>query len=49
MQDLLFALKIISGTSKLRDSKQSTIQGRIVNQKQAYHLRIAHSGSILLK
>jgi hypothetical protein len=49
MQDLLFALKIINGISKLRDSKQAVIQGRVVNQKEAYHLRIAHSGSILLK
>jgi len=31
IQDLLFALKIISGISKLRDSKQSTICGRAVN------------------
>ena len=49
IQDLLFALKIISGISKLRDSKQSTIRGRIINQREAYHARIAQSGSILLK
>ena len=49
IQDLLFALKIISGISKLRDSKQSVICGRIVNQRTAYHMRIAQSGSIYLK
>lgn len=49
IQDLLFALKIINGISKLRDSKQSTICGRVVNQKKTYHVRIAQSGSIYLK
>lgn len=49
IQDLLFALKIISGISKLRDCRQSTISGRIINQREAYHLRVAQSGSILLK
>lgn len=49
VQDLLFALKIINGISKLRDSKQSTICGRIVNQKKTYRVRIAQSGSIYLK
>lgn len=49
IQDLLFALKIISGISKLRDCGQSTIRGRVINQREAYHARIAQSGSILLK
>ena len=49
IQDLLFALKIINGISKLRDGKQSIIRGRVVNQRTAYHMRIAQSGSILLK
>ena len=49
VQDLLFALKIISGISKLRDCGQSTIRGRVINQREAYHLRVAQSGSILLK
>ena len=49
IQDLLFALKIISGISKLRDCGQSTIRGRIINQREAYHVRVAQSGSILLK
>ena len=49
VQDLLFALKIINGISKLRDSKQSTICGRVVNQKKTYRVRIAQSGSIYLK
>lgn len=49
IQDLLFALKIINGISKLRDSKQSTICGRVVNQKKTYRVRIAQSGSIYLK
>lgn len=49
VQDLLFALKIINGISKLRDSKQSTICGRVVNQKKTYRIRIAQSGSIYLK
>lgn len=49
VQDLLFALKIINGISKLRDSKQSTICGRVVNQKKTYRVRIARSGSIYLK
>lgn len=49
VQDLLFALKIISGISKLRDCGQSTIHGRVINQREAYHLRVAQSGSILLK
>lgn len=49
IQDLLFALKIISGISKLRNSKQSTILGRVINQREAYHARVAQSGSILLK
>lgn len=49
IQDLLFALKIISGISKLRDCGQSTIRGRVINQREAYHARVAQSGSILLK
>lgn len=49
IQDLLFALKVIGGITKLRNSKQAIIQGRIVNQQEAYHIRIAQSGSILLK
>ena len=49
IQDLLFALKIISGISKLRNSKQSTILGRVINQREAYHARVSQSGSILLK
>lgn len=49
VQDLLFALKIINGISKLRDSKQSTMCGRVVNQKKTYRVRIAQSGSIYLK
>ena len=49
IQDLLFALKIINGISKLRDSKQSTICGRVVNQKKTYRVRVAQSGSIYLK
>lgn len=49
VQDLLFALKIINGISKLRDSKQSTICGRVVNQKKTHRVRIAQSGSIYLK
>ena len=49
IQDLLFALKIINGISKLRDSKKSTICGRVVNQRTAYRVRIAQSGSIYLK
>ena len=49
IQDLLFALKVIGGITKLRDSKQSVIRGRTINQQETYHLRIAQSGSILLK
>ena len=49
IQDLLFALKVIGGITKLRDSKQSVIRGRTINQQETYHLRIAQSGSILIK
>ena len=49
IQDLLFATKIICGISKLRNKKKSTIQGRIVQQRQTYHLRISHGYSIQLK
>ena len=41
IQDLCFGVGIISGISKLRDAKQTYICGRVVNQKETYHLRLS--------
>jgi hypothetical protein len=45
-QDILFSLDIISGISKMRDSKIITILNRPVNQQECYHLRLSHHSVI---
>ena len=48
IQDICFGLNIVGGISRLRKAKKSTIQGRIVNQRETYHLRITHNNSCML-
>lgn len=48
MQDLCFALDVVGGISKLRDAKEAMIQGRLVNQKATYHLRLGGFATIQL-
>lgn len=48
IQDLCFALYIVGGISKLRDAKKAMIQGRVVNQKATYHLRLGGFATIQL-
>ena len=48
IQDMCFALDVVGGISKLRDAKKSTICGRIINQREAYHLRLSGSQTIKL-
>lgn len=48
IQDLCFALDIVGGISKLRDAKKAMIQGRVVNQKATYHLRLGGFATIQL-
>ena len=48
IQDMLFSLNIISGISLLRDIKTTKIQGKLVNQKKAYHLRLNNFDTIQL-
>lgn len=45
IQDICFGLNIVGGISRLRKAKKSIIQGRAVNQRETYHLRIAHNNS----
>lgn len=45
IQDICFGLNVVGGISRLRKAKKSIIQGRVVNQKETYHLRIAHNNS----
>ncbi len=45
-QDILFSLGIVSGLSKMRDSKKTIIRNREVEQKEAFHLRLSHHSSI---
>lgn len=45
IQDICFGLNVVCGISRLRKAKKSTIQGRVVNQRETYHLRIAHNNS----
>lgn len=45
IQDICFGLNVVGGISRLRKAKKSTIQGRVVNQRETYHLRIAHNNS----
>lgn len=45
IQDICFGLNVVGGISRLRKAKKSIIQGRIVNQRETYHLRIAHNNS----
>lgn len=45
IQDICFGLNIVGGISRLRKAKKSIIQGRVVNQRETYHLRIAHNNS----
>lgn len=48
IQDICFALDVVGGISKLRDAKKSTICGRLINQREAYHLRLSGSQTIKL-
>ncbi len=45
-QDILFSLGIVSGLSKMRDNMESYIDGRKVNQKDTYHLRLSHHSTL---
>ena len=45
IQDICFGLNVVGGISRLRKAKKSIIQGRAVNQRETYHLRIAHNNS----
>lgn len=45
IQDICFGLNVVGGISRLRKAKKSIIQGRVVNQRETYHLRIAHNNS----
>lgn len=45
IQDICFGLNVVGGISRLRKAKKSTIQGMVVNQRETYHLRIAHNNS----
>ena len=49
IQDIIFALTLTGGISKLRDAKTTKIQNRTVNQQAAYHLRMPQSQTIKLK
>lgn len=48
IQDILFSLGIIGSISELRDSGIMNIQGRDVNTKKCYHIRIGNSHSLKL-
>lgn len=48
IQDILFSLGIIGSISELRDSGIMNIQGRNVNTKKCYHIRIGNSHSLKL-
>lgn len=45
IQDLCFAVGIISSITKMRNAKRSIICGRSINQKECFHLRIGQHGS----
>lgn len=45
IQDICFGLNVVGGISRLRKAKKSIIQGRVVNQRETYNLRIAHNNS----
>jgi len=47
-QDILFSIGIISSITRMRGSKNANILGSKVNQKECFHLRIAHSFSVKL-
>lgn len=47
-QDILFSIGIISSITRMRGSKSINILGSKVNQKECFHLRIAHSFSVKL-
>lgn len=48
IQDVCFALDVVGGISKLRSAKKSTICGRLINQRETYHLRLCGSQTIKL-
>lgn len=48
IQDLCFALGACGGISKLRNAKKEYIQGRLVNQRECFHLRFGYTESCKL-
>ena len=48
VQDLCFALGACGGISKLRNAKKEYIQGRLVNQRECFHLRFGYTESCKL-
>lgn len=49
VQDILFSLNIVSNLSKLRNKKESFIQGKKINQKETYQLRLGHFDVLKLR
>lgn len=45
IQDLCFAVGIVSSITKMRNAKKAFICGRLVNQNECFHLRIGQRGS----
>lgn len=45
IQDVCFGLNVVGSINRLREVKKSKIQGRVVTQRETYHLRIAHNNS----
>ena len=48
IQDIIFSIGVISSLNKLRNTKESYILGRLVNQKEAYNLCLANQDSLEL-
>ena len=48
IQDIIFSLGVISSLNKLRNTKESYISGKLVNQKEAYNLCLANNDSLEL-
>ena len=48
IQDIIFSLGIISSLNKLRNGNETYIQGKLVNQKEAYNLCLGNNDSLEL-
>lgn len=48
IQHMLFSLGIVSGITKLRDARTMYINGRAINAKECYHLRMGRHDTYIL-